>query len=186
MRRSLFTKGLREKFHQKGLVGGDGKTDTYINLWIQENAHKPRAVLNDYEIKQLRELCLQDFGAKGNQGINMWKQICQLCLGALPKTEELLKKWGINYVGLYDKGLFPEGSVPPRWQDQEKLMTTYGLGSADAAILNMASCSEKIVGVVTNDGDMVELFRANVMPDRVRCFTFLRRYVDPIQNKRAG
>lgn len=186
MRRTLFTKGLIEKCYKQRLVGGAGKADNFINHWVTDNQHQQRSALSDRDIKRLRELCLIDFPAIGGQGINKWKQICRLCLGGLPKIEELFKKWGIRYVGLYDKVLFPEGSTPPRWEDQEKLMTTFGLGSADAAILNMAMSNTKIAGVVTNDGDMVELFKAGVMPEQVHCFTFLRKYVDPCKGRIAG
>jgi predicted nucleic acid-binding protein len=178
MRRSFFSRGLREKFHDQSHIGGKGRADAFINDWVHNHAHDPRAVLNDYEIKSLRELCLLDHPGDSRTAISRWKQVCQLCLGRLPRVEETLARWGIQYVNIMDPALYGEKSQKPQWENQSKLMATYGLGSADAAILNMAMSTDKIVGIVTNDGDMIELFRSEVLPDRVCCFTFLRKFID--------
>ena len=173
-RRRFLTLYLRDRY-RKGSdpVGGNGVFDAYCKAHpkLIPNADDDD-LLTDREIKDLRKRCFQDFPSV-TEGMKSWETLAGHALRArFRKMAQTLDSFGVRYQNLFDPNLFSEGEGP-RWQDQEALIINYGLSSSDAAILNMANSSSMIYGILSNDFDILEIFKAAGPVKTVRCFSFL-------------
>ncbi len=86
----------------------------------------------------------------------------------------------VGYTGVFAESRFSDGCKLPHWSEQEVLIKNYGLGSGDAAILNMAESIDNLHGILTNDSDMIEIYNNALKGSKLQCvcYTFLTRYVD--------
>lgn len=177
---------LRKRFYTTWLVGtfttgndifGGSEFDQYcMTHEFVEKTPRPDEMLTDRGVKDLRHACFRSFDTE-KQGLANWERISQLALnGRFNSTEKLLARLDIHYKGLQDKELFPKDQIP-KWRDQEALIRKFGLGAADAAILNMVNANSNIGGLMTNDSDFITIFRSQLVRSDVRCFTFIRGFL---------
>lgn len=135
--------------------------------------NKDNSFITDREIKDLRLTIIDSFENKV-KGLKEWESFCRLALGKF-NFDKALAHYEISYKSLQDKDLFPEGSSYPKWEDQQALIVKYGLGSADAAILNMAFSCARVSAILTNDRDMTSIFHSHY-DQTIACYTFIRHF----------
>lgn len=173
-RRSYLTRSLRERVRSGQRVGGKGNLDRLIfgEMAALQPGSKADYILSDKDIKWLRTACFDDYD-DSKDGIRQWQQICKLALGhTLTKLETVLSRAKIQYKSARDPEFFSQ-TKPPEWADQNSLMVSWGLGSSDAAIFNMALTSPAIQGICTNDRDIVALCESAEFGGKFKCFTLL-------------
>ena len=187
---------LRKKFYTNWLVetygkgnhifGPDHPFDEFCkNHEFVAEPTTSNKFLSDREIKHIRSACIRAFSTDV-EGLKMWENISQLALaGRFKLAEETLNRVGIHYKGLHDLDIFDEAN-PPQWKDQEVFMKRFGLGSSDAAILNMVNSSPKINGLITNDSDLITIFRSTLVRKDVTCYSFIPSLLKESSFKKVG
>jgi hypothetical protein len=144
--------------------------------------------LDDRSIKQLRKDFLIDYAAADmslDKAQSFWEKACSLALkGSMKNVLKALDTHHLTYAGLDNKDLFDAGTHRPQWKIQEDHMIRYGMGSSDAAIVNMATHAKGLHGIVSNDIDVVEFVRNAKEAAHLACYTFIDRYVPT--NRRAA
>lgn len=110
------------------------------------NGGDHRRYLHDTEIKDLRDT----LNARGG----LWGRMISSMNGKISKLPNDLGKIKIYYAD-FDSIYYPIADKAnwPKMDNVYLMIEKYGLGSNDAAILNMANYSS-ICGFVSNDGDM--------------------------------
>jgi hypothetical protein len=177
-RRRAITLYLRE-FYAKGkdfgmprfdeMCRGLGPICCHMDDWVS---------LDDRQIKKVRSQFYDEMAAQSGtmeKARTYWKQLCGLTLNKrIHDVFAALEPLGIEYASLHTAGLFPKGTKGPSWDQQERIMIEHGMASADASILNMVNSSQALAGIITNDIDMFEFFRAGGAREGLRCFTFIK------------
>lgn len=127
--------------------------------------------LSESDIKDFKSLMIQESVPSGN----LWREFCREFVGdqLLHIWEDVEEKFGLNPLNIRsnDKDQFIVET--PVWEDAVELMSSEGLSSADAMIVNMFQ-SSKLEAILSSDADIgtaVEsLKRADkigILPDKI-------------------
>ena len=105
------------------------------------------------QIKMFRKMLLSQRSRYGNA----WELFCRDYLlkkmeAVWPQAENEL---GLNFISLRSGDRSPYLNTLPEWSGAVRLMGQYGIGSADAMILNMFLCS-KLPFLLTADEEMAD------------------------------
>ncbi len=127
--------------------------------------------LSEADIKDFKSLMIQENLSSGN----LWREFCHHYVGdqILSAWEETEIKFGLNPLSLRADDKDKNIVTAPSWEDAVELMSSEGLSSSDAMIVNMfqASNFEAILSSDADVGTAVErLKRENkicILPDRV-------------------
>ncbi|MBF0441572.1 MAG: hypothetical protein HQK54_06680 [Oligoflexales bacterium] len=179
-RRRFLTLFLRKNYqHGPCFIGGEGRVDEYCAEHPKiKTSYEDWESLNDHEIKEIRSRCFRDFKDL-ETGIQRWQQLSHMALAnRLKVMDEKLVSLKICYKSLGDEDLFPETVKKPRWEDQERYVNDFAFSAQDAAILNMATTSGKIFGIMTNDIDFVQICQTDEVMSKISCYTFNPRLID--------
>ena len=105
--------------------------------------------LGDKEIKAFRDLFRDEVG------IEAWEYFCADFLHPylVPAWEELVTEFKIHFLGTRNIEAGGYFETPPRWNDMVELMGKFGIGAADAMIVNFFM-SSKFPLIVTGDEDV--------------------------------
>ena len=105
------------------------------------------------QIKVFRTL-LSNYQSSAGNG---WTLFCRNYLSRrlTPVWTEAEEELGLNFISLRSEDKSPYLDSIPEWETVVDLMGRYGIGSADAMILNMFLCS-KIEVLLTADREMAE------------------------------
>lgn len=127
--------------------------------------------LSEFDIKEFKALMIQESLPSGN----LWREFCLQYIGnqLFAAWDDAVKNFGLNPLSLraedHDKNI----PMPPSWEDAVELMSTEGLSSSDAMIVNMfqASNFEAILSSDADVGTAVERIKRQnkicILPDRV-------------------
>ena len=185
LRKKSYTAWLTSTFSSgQSFLGNNSSFDTFCldHEFVTSNS-RPDEILTDRQIKELRVQCIRS-AASTEEGLKIWENISQMALNSrYNQAYDTLKKLGITYKGFQDTDLFSEANRAS-WKEQEKLIQKFGLGSADAAILNMVNANQKITGLMTNDSDLVVIFDSHLVREGVKCYSFIRSFTE--EPRKAG
>jgi predicted nucleic acid-binding protein len=158
---------------QAHLDQGNHLYGAFLKAYLKFRPTKTDDILNDPQIKKLRETLEPIFSGKG---VTFWFKLCQQAFsGEFKKLDGFLNAANFKYAKFYDEDVYPvaDKSSWPVWDEVDVLMEKYGLGSNDAAILNMVNGGKNIDAFLSNDGDLLFSIAKGAMKPNVRCFTFL-------------
>lgn len=127
--------------------------------------------LSESDIKDFKSLMIQESVPSGN----LWREFCREFIGdqLLHIWEDVEEKFGLNPLNIRNNDKDQFIVEAPIWEDAVELMSSEGLSSADAMIVNMFQ-SSKLEAILSSDADVgtaVEsLKRADkigILPDKV-------------------
>ena len=137
----------------------------------REETGRKNLRLSEFDIKEFKSLMIQESLPSGN----LWREFCHEYIGdqLFAAWDDVVNKFGLNPLSLRAEDQDKNMATPPSWEDAVELMSTEGLSSSDAMIVNMfqASNFEAILSSDADVGTAVErLKRENkicILPDRV-------------------
>lgn len=127
--------------------------------------------LSEFDIKDFKSLMIQENLPSGN----LWREFCHHYVGdqLMIAWDEVVEKFGLSALSLRTEDQDKNIVTPPSWEDAVELMSTEGLSSSDAMIVNMfqASNFEAILSSDADVGTAVERLKREdkicILPDRV-------------------
>lgn len=141
------------------------------NQTKRENTGRNNLRLGEAEIKEFKSLMICEELPSGN----LWRAFCRQYIGneLLESWNDLVEKFGLNPLSLRTEDQDKHIQNPPSWEDAIELMSSEGLSSSDAMIVNMfqASNFEVILSSDADVGTAIESFKRDdkicILPDRV-------------------
>ncbi len=141
------------------------------NQTNRENSGRNNLRLSEFEIKEFKDLMIRESLPSGN----LWRAFCRQYIGSelLNSWVDLVDKFGLNPLSLRADDNEKYILNPPSWEDAIELMSTEGLSSSDAMIVNMfqSSSFEAILSSDADVGTAVEHLEREdkicILPDRV-------------------
>ena len=162
-RRKAITDYLRSNLNRENPETYSAR-DSFPKTWKLWQKVAQGRRLDDKQIKIIRDWCLNCPG-----GIELWHQFTMEALGGeFLRLDKILQKAGINYVS-YGHPIYGAATTRPQWESAYALMEEFGLGSNDAAILNMCTNASGLSGIVTADKDFSSAIEADAI-SRLTCF----------------
>lgn len=127
--------------------------------------------LSEYDIKDFKSLMIQETTASGN----LWREFCRQYVGnqLLSAWDSVVEDFGLNSLSLRADDHDAFISIPPSWESAVELMSSEGLSSSDAMIVNMFQSSnfEAILSSDADVGTAIERIKRNdkicILPDKV-------------------
>lgn len=167
-RRKLLTECI-----QTHLDSGRQLFRDFQKLYLDFKERNKGEALGDRQIKELRQTIEKIHSGKG---VEYWALLCdQAMADQFKKLENTLASSNFKYAKLNDDDVFPLPNKPkwPQWEHVDGLIEKHGLGSNDAAIINMVNGAKDIDGFISNDGDLLFAIAKGALVANVRTFTFL-------------
>lgn len=127
--------------------------------------------LGEKDLKEIKLAMIQEETSKGNLWLSFTKEY--VGAGLVNAWSEVEKNLGLNFLSTRSDDSQTELVDQPRWEDAVDLMTSEGLSSSDAMIVNMFKVS-KFEAILSGDSDIglaVALMKSKnkicFLPDRV-------------------
>jgi len=167
-RRKLLTETIRTH-----ISGGKRLYNKFEKLFKDFEEANKNEILYDRQIKKLRET-LEPIAKE--KGVEFWFALCKQALNTeFSKLDIFLSTSSFKYAKFNDGDVYPkeDQSKWPNWDQAYGLMEKFGLGSSDAAILNMVNGGKAIDGFFTNDGDLLFAIAKDGLNPATKAATFL-------------
>ncbi|GIL17073.1 MAG: hypothetical protein BroJett040_08240 [Oligoflexia bacterium] len=177
-RRILFSEAILdfEKDCQKDLLPSTlaSMLTTYRNKYERRQKNNPDSPLrlSEAEIKEIKLEMLHVYGTKNN----LWHELCEDRIG-----DKLVNIWldtksalNLNFLSLREEDQRLHLNEKPDWDGVSRLMSSHGVSSADAMILNMFF-SSKFEAIATSDIDIALAVKTEnragkvcILPDKAK------------------
>ena len=127
--------------------------------------------LSEFDIKDFKALMIKENSHYGN----LWREFCHHYIGDQLAIvwNEVVDKFGLNPLSLRREDQDKNILRPPSWEEAVLLMSTEGLSSYDAMIVNMFLASN-IMAILSSDADVGTAVQRQkredkicILPDRV-------------------
>lgn len=137
----------------------------------REDSGRKNLRLSEFDIKEFKSLMIQESLPSGN----LWREFCHEYIGdqLFKSWDEVVTKFALNPLSLRADDQDKNIVTSPSWEDAVELMSTEGLSSSDAMIVNMFQAS-KFEAILSSDADVgtaVERLKREdkicILPDRV-------------------
>lgn len=141
------------------------------NQTKRENTGRNNLRLSESEIKEFKSLMIREELPSGN----LWRAFCRQYIGSelLESWDDVVNKFSLNALSLRAEDNDKHIHNPPSWEEAIELMSSEGLSSSDAMIVNMFQAS-KFEVILSSDADVgtaVERIKREdkicILPDRV-------------------
>lgn len=121
--------------------------------------------LSDAELKSFKFLLLQESDFNGK---DLWTALCEERVGGklLSIWQDTVDRLGLNFLSLRkeDQAQFIE--TIPEWENAVNLMSSQGLSSSDAMIINMF-LSSNFVAILSSDMDVAVSVQKIARPEKI-------------------
>lgn len=134
------------------------------NQTKRENAGRSNLRLSESEIKEFKNLMICEAVPSGN----LWRAFCRQYIGSelLESWDDAVNKFGLNALSLRAEDNNKHIQNPPIWEDAIELMSSEGLSSSDAMIVNMFQASNFEV-ILSSDADVGTAIESLKRPDKI-------------------
>ena len=129
----------------------------------EEDERRPLR-LSENDIKDFKSLMIREnFDAR-----NLWREFCREYVGdqLLSSWNEVVEDLGLNFISLRAEDHDAYLASVPSWESAVELMSSEGLSSSDAMIVNMFQTS-KFEAILSSDADVGTAVASLKRPDKI-------------------